>query len=341
MPDRKLVTVEVVTGIYPITDATHISRARVRGWDVVVKSHEFQVGDQACYFELDSFLPLADPRFAFLEPRGSKVVDGVHGHVLKTARLRGTYSQGLILPASLFPELAGLGSGDDVAAALGIAKYEPPIPADLAGTVAGPFPTRFAPKTDAERVQNLTDDYDRLRAGHDWVATEKIDGTSVTMINDGGTLRVCGRNWEFAAPEKLDGTPAHWNLAESLGILELLPDGWAVQGELFGEGIQGNPLRIKGHRCAAFSVLADGSYIPRHEWPAALAGIAAPALEDLVLPETVEEAVAQADGLKSAISPDRLAEGIVWHAADGARLPELGDRSCFKAISNRYLLKHS
>ena len=71
--------------------------------------------------------------------------------------MRGTYSQGLAIPASLFPELDTLADGEDLATVLGVTKYEKPIPAEISGKVSGEFPTQFAPRTGAERVQNLTD----------------------------------------------------------------------------------------------------------------------------------------------------------------------------------------
>ena len=50
--------------------------------------------------------------------------------------------------------------------------------------------------------------------------------------------------------------------------------------------------------------------------------------------------VAAVDGLTSTEPPERLAEGIVFHTANGEELPELDFRGCFKVISNKYLLKH-
>jgi hypothetical protein len=79
---------------------------------------------------------------------------------LRTVRLRGTLSQGLILPLSTIPETWNDGvlcsvddlysEGEDVSELLGIIKYEPPIPACLAGEVKGLFPS-FLRKTDQER----------------------------------------------------------------------------------------------------------------------------------------------------------------------------------------------
>src|SRR5690606_38901714 len=105
------------------------------------KLGEFAVGDRCVYFEVDTLLDVADPRFEFLAPRGVRTdTDGVYGHVLKTARFRGQYSQGLVLPLEAFPELAGADVGDDVTDLLPVIKWAPPIPANIAGSVRGPLP---------------------------------------------------------------------------------------------------------------------------------------------------------------------------------------------------------
>ena len=64
-----------------------------------------------------------------------------------------------------------------------------------------------------------------------------------------------------------------------------------------------------------------------------------PQYEDLVLPSTVDQAVEQVDGLKSLVNPDVQAEGVVWWNRNDVIYPELGDRSNFKAINNKFLLK--
>lgn len=340
--ERELVTLECVTAVTPIDNADAIEVAKVRGWNLVIKKGEVAVGDEVLYFEIDSFLPLEDERFAFLAPRGEKLVDGVRGHVLKTARMRGVYSQGLAMPLHLFPELGRSCAGADVAALLGVTKYEPPVPAELEGQIAGGFPTAVVPKTSADRIQNLIADFPALRAEHDWIATEKIDGTSTTFINDGGTLRVAGRNWEYSAPASASDATLPWLVAADLDILSILPEGWSAQGELYGTvGLARNRLKVEGRRFSVFSVFAAGAYVPRSQWPAELLSLSVPVHEGLELPETLEDAIEQANGIKSLINPAALAEGIVWHTADGSRPSALGGRSGFKVISNKWLLKNS
>jgi RNA ligase (TIGR02306 family) len=340
---RRLATIEQVTLVAPIADADAIVRARIRGWDVVVRKDEFTAGDLCVYVEVDTMLDVADPRFAFLAPRGVRTdAAGNKGHVLKTARLRGQYSQGLALPVAAFPELGPVGPdrlGEDVTAALGLRKWDPPLPAELGGVARGMRPG-WIPATDEERVQNLAQ---ILTGEADWVATEKIDGTSTTFWVTADDSGVCSRNldlldqpgntlWKLA--RQLD---AHARLRAS-GLGERV----ALQGETFGEGIQGNPLKVRGHSFAAFRLLVDGVEVPRGEWPAWVAELSVP-VHDLPFPATVDEALAQVETLRSKVSPDRPVEGLVWRAADrttvttadGERLP-----ASFKVISNRYLMKN-
>ena len=84
--ERKLVSIQSVDSLEPIAGADNIVKARVMGWDVVVKKNEFAPGDPCVFFEIDSVLPDGKPWAEFMRPRGFRV---------KTARLRGVLSQGL------------------------------------------------------------------------------------------------------------------------------------------------------------------------------------------------------------------------------------------------------
>lgn len=314
---RQLAKYETISNIRPIEGADAIETATVLGWDVVVKKGEFAKGDPVVYFEIDSFLPTTDPRFAFLAARGARKMDEQEGHVLRTIRLRGQVSQGLVLPAEQFPELPE------------IEKWEPPLPTG-SGEIVGGFPLRHAPKTDSERVQNLGQHLPLIKEAN-WFATEKIDGSSTTVVRTEDDLIVASRNWQVGP------TDFRFTVLQEIGLLELLDPGYTIQGEVFGENIQSNPLNIKGKRFLAFSLYKDSKFVPYDQWPAALVDYRVPVL-DLEMPGTVEEFVAQADKLKSTINPQKNAEGIVWHADRTFQF--LGERSTFKAINNTYLIKH-
>lgn len=141
---RKLVTLREVFDISPIEGADVIELAHIDGWQVVVKKGEFKVGDLGVYFEIDSLIPIGEEGspFAFL----SKIarLDGDTWKArIKTIRLRGQVSQGLLLPLSALKDV-------DLSPVFGVEKYEPPVSANLAGLARGNFPS-WIPKTDQER----------------------------------------------------------------------------------------------------------------------------------------------------------------------------------------------
>jgi len=316
--DRQLVSVETIEAIDEIAGADMIVAAKIKGWTVVVKRGEFEVGDRCVYFEIDSMLPLDDDRFSFLASRGTKEVDGKKYHKLSTARLRGVYSQGLALPVHEF-DTSDLGS-------LGIFKYEPPALTSN-GDLVATYPDHLASRTRAERVQNVAHAWNEVLESGPWVPTEKVDGTSMSVFKTrDGELIVCGHNYQIR-----EGDNIYWRATNKYGLGDALSPGVGLQCELYGPGIQGNPLGVKEQRVAIFAVIVDHSPIARAEWPTELLALATP-VYSLEIPATADLALAQVDGIKSLIAPERNAEGIVWRdSATG---------STIKAISNKYLVKH-
>ena len=344
--DRKLATIRTVREIAPIEGADAIELARLDGWQCVVKKGEFQAADQGVYFEIDSFLPI-EPRFEFLRKSSLKRMNDEEGFRLKTIKLRGQLSQGLLLPLAAFPELAGqpLQEGANVTEALRIQKYEPPIPAELSGIALGPFPS-FIPKTDAERIQNLPDHFQAY--GSDaFEITEKLDGSSMTVYHRDGQLGVCSRNLELVESE----ANTLWQIVRRSGLDRVLAElgrALALQGELAGEGIQKNPLRIRGQRLFLFHVfdIDRGAYLTPPERRVLYQTLRQKTGSELldhvpVIGEAVriferypsmDLLLSAADG-KSQIAPQRDREGLVFKSL---RHPNV----VFKALSNRYLLKN-
>ncbi|HPM74147.1 MAG TPA: RNA ligase (ATP) [Saccharofermentans sp.] len=351
--ERNLVTIEVVQEIKPIEGADNIEMARVRGaWWCVVKKNEFKVGDVGVYFEIDSMLPLADPRFAFLRRPDDKP-DKTH-HRLRTRKCLGQISQGLLLPYAIFAEqlniddewnfeeIAKAGTCDviDVARVLGIEKFEPPIPACLAGEVLGTFPN-FIPKTDQERVQNLN--WENIK-DHKYEVTVKMDGSSMTAYLKDGHFGVCSRNLELKETEK----NTFWKLAREYGLEERLRRvgrNVAIQGEAVGEGINGNRAKMKGQHLYIFDVFdIDNNRkmlpIERMEFLSLLTfgfdfrPITSVPISDIVVDcNSIQDIVDFASTHPSPHANSDLIEGLVFKAMDC--------NFSFKAISNRYLLKHN
>jgi RNA ligase (TIGR02306 family) len=272
---RRLVTVRTIAALDPIPGADAIEVATIEGWKVVVKKGDFTVGQPCLYFEIDSFLPETDLRYEFLMKAGVREFEGVRGHRLRTIKLRGQVSQGLVLPIakesaggdiiSIFPEVLAVMTAQhldctaarhlDFASILGIKKYEAPIPACLAGQAKGFFPT-FIKKTDQERCQNLiTEIFGDLDALYE--VTVKLDGTSATFFHYYDEVGACSRNLELKINEENKDNTIVKMFVKS-GLAAALASGKlgnvAVQGEIMGPGIQGNREQLKDHKFFIFDV---------------------------------------------------------------------------------------
>ena len=356
-----------------------IELAMINNWQVVVaKDVGHKVGDWVVYCEIDSFLPIKE-EFEFLRKSSYKKMGDQEGFRLKTIKLRGQISQGLVMPISVlegqdemkigvseqpwgpqlqlgpYDDALVIEEGVDVTERLGIVKYEPPIPAQLAGLVKGYFPS-FIRKADEERVQNLTKEYDewRLTSAHQFYATEKLDGSSATFYVRDGEFGVCSRNLELADPGEFvpgmvmceDGVErpkqenTFWKVAREMHIKEkLLSTGrnLCLQGELIGEGIQKNPYRIKGHTVRFYNAfdIDKQERLSIREFQMIVNELGFQTVPILAipftLPETVEELLKMADG-KSALNELTDREGLVIRSLDTS--------ISFKAISNKFLLKN-
>ena len=393
---RKLATVQRIEEIKDIEGAELIQAYRVLGWWVVGKRGEFKVGDLAVYLSIDSWVPTELASFLSngKEPRE---YNGVKGERLRTIKLRGQVSQGLLLPMETsfewdeeeqkweyndHPEMTNetgeaiehedhieipisftrvfADEGDDLTEILGIQKWEAPIPAQLAGKAKGNFPTGLIPKTDQERIQNcfgsiqkrdglffterfwneelkevqerdvvLPDDFQKPT----YEVTLKLDGSSMTIFRWEDVLRVCSRNLELTIDEE-NSDNSFVKMALEIG--DLIPEGFAFQGELMGEKIQNNREGFKGHKFFVFDIFD----IQKHEYLNPVdrrklcetVGLEhVPVLgTDWNAPESVAAGLEQAEG--PSIN-HKVREGLVWKCNE--------DQSfSFKTISNKFLLKN-
>lgn len=361
---RKLARVTTVDGFTPIEGADRIVAAHVGGWTVITPKAA-QTDDKDAlfvYLEVDAVVPekTAVERPAFqplmeikvqdftLMDEDTETVFRVRGHRLRTKRIRGVYSQGFLLPiGDVFTteEMNALAFADgmDVTNYLEVVKYAPAPKEQQSAdnNPRGKWDDSLAPKTDAERLQNLTRYWDEIQKMQ-WMPTLKVDGTSMTVSNDAGEMRVFSRNLEVG------GDNERAIAAKRNGLwawLEANP-GFTVQGELVGEGIQKNRLGIVGRRVLVFSVWLNGVKLQRSEWPAFLEAMGVPVLGDEWMPQrfaTPEALIEAVNGLQGHIGSG-LNEGIVYHLVrepgDTTPLPRwMSSRENFKVVSNKYLAK--
>lgn len=276
MSSRKLVSVQEITNIEPIEGADRIEVARVLGWRVVVgKDMHLKPGDRVAYFETDSLLPAYDPRYKAFQARGQKtMIVGsmeITGHVLRTVKLRGVYSQGLIMRLDELGFRYTPAVGTDITDKANVLKYEEPLP--MGGAQIGRFDAPCS-KSDAPRLQTLTDHWDEIKTLKA-VPTVKVDGTSTTLsMDERGQVHVYSRNWE------LDSMSSNMRLAKRFQLDKMLWPGMAVQFELCGPGIQSNRLKLPAQRPFVFAVWKDHHKIDRDQWPTGMPNLAVPELDE-------------------------------------------------------------
>jgi RNA ligase (TIGR02306 family) len=360
---RKLATIRKIVSLTPIPDADRIEVAQIDGWKVVVQKGLHEVGDLVVYFEIDSLLPIKE-EFEFLR-KGCYVKNSQEGEGfrLKTIRLRGQVSQGLIIPIreltndfwldqrtqeSVWTTVNGepLVEGLDVTDLLDVKKYEKIIPAQLAGQIRGSFPS-FIRKTDQERVQNFIGTFMKKYREHKWETTLKLDGSSMTVYFNDGDFGVCSRNMNLKESED----NSFWQVARKNDIEQRLKNlcanpnfdigglNLAIQGELMGPGVQGNREQLKELDFYVYDVWSIDAQRYLNSWERRNL-IDNLGLKHVPVYETVTYGFDDADGFlqyaeyafdgKSINHPER--EGLVFKSIDDPNVS-------FKAISNKFLLK--
>lgn len=335
--ERKLASIQKVLEIRPIEGADSIEAIRINGWWVVSQKGEYQVDNPCVYLEIDSWVPTELAPF-LSKGREPREYGGVKGERLRTIRLRGQLSQGLVLPLTKLP-IGSWNEGDDVTDILDIQKWEAPIPAQLAGQVKGLFPS-FIRKTDQERIQNYTEYLTRYK-DEPFEVSIKLDGSSMTVYQNDGVFGVCSRNLDLTE----DATNSFWVTANRLNLRQILNHigkNLAIQGELIGEGIQGNPEKLKGHNLYVFDIwdIDNGRYCTPTERQQILDLI--PGIQEVPVLErgfrvfevydTVDKLLAYSDGPSLNAS---VREGLVFKSSNRIN----HDIVSFKVINNNYLLK--
>ena len=332
--ERKLASIQRIKELSPIEGADRIEVARVLGWHVVVQKGLYQVGELVVYCEVDSVMP-DRPEFEFL---GEK-------RRVRTIRLRGQVSQGICFPIEDVIDVSDLDlsstylEGYDVTELLGVTKYEPPIPACLAGEMYGAFPG-FIPKTDETRVQTLEEMLEEFK-GHEFTVTEKLDGSSMTAYYYDGHFGVCSRNIELVENE---GNTL-WSVARANDLEQILSreqSHLAIQGEVIGDGIQGNKYNLPKNvrRLYVYNVydINEARYYSNLEVAEFCARYGLDMVPQLPVVKvgTVDELVAVSEGV-SVLNENVQREGIVLRPSVEARFN--GERVSMKVINPKFLLK--
>lgn len=205
-------------------------------------------------------------------------------------------------------------------------------------------------KTDETRIENAPF---YLESTEPWVKTEKIDGTSSTYAIDflnkkvkKGDFIVCSRNVRQRDDEQAcyhECGNVYWEMADKYNIEHALrdiankhsADRVILQGETYGEALQGNPYKLNERRFAAFNLIINGNRLGSVEAENILKEYNIPFVPiidiNYYLPKDMETFKLEADGTSLVANVQR--EGFVYRSQDGTQ--------SFKNVSRQFLLKHN
>ena len=350
--ERKLATIRQISEVRRIPDADKICAYVVDGWTVVDSIGKYSVNDLVVFCEIDSWIPHHLAPFLTKDGKQPKEYLGIKGERLKTAKLRGQLSQGLLLPLdheanngdtilNMYWDSVNVDDdsdytipeeGYDLTSLLGIVKWEDTrYMANM--DARGSFPD-FIPKTDQERVQNLDRTLEKY-FGQSFEVTVKRDGSSLTAFVNGEESGVCSRNVNLKETED----SAFWCAVNSLSLIpKIISTGrnLALQGELMSQKIQGNYEKVQGIEWNCFDIydIDAQKYLLPKERRELCKELDIPHIavvdEDFVLCHNVDQLLEMAEG--PGVNQGVKREGLVFKH-------NKTDFS-FKAISNSYLLKH-
>lgn len=355
---RKLASVQIIKDLLPAENSDNLLIAKILGWDVVVSRNDnYEIGEKVVFFEIDSFLPCID-EFEFLRKSCYKnsLILG-EGLRLKSIRLRGNLSQGLIMKLETFfnqDEINDLKEDDDLTERLNIKKWEEPEPAVLGGNVAGRRPD-FIKKTDENRIQRFPGLLEEFYNCPEVYGSVKIDGSSHSIgINKDNEFHATSHNMDLKLDDVKQGSFVDFckkhdlenklrEIKEKKKLEEIV-----IQGEYAGPGIQKNKLGLLQPNWYIFTADYNGKRVSLSELRELhhlLSVDIVPIVEILTgaafkekYPDE-ESILKRVEGNDSGLYKDGQQEGIVFRPTEPTYSKILKTDLSMKVINNEYLLK--
>ncbi|MFA5071152.1 MAG: RNA ligase family protein [Candidatus Pacearchaeota archaeon] len=267
------VTKEKIGTVDPIPEADKIVKASLEGisFSFVIGKDTFQPGDSVLYIPIDSLLPL--PLQEKLNLVGK--LAGSDKNRVKTVRLRGVISQGIVAPLSLLDGINNENpTTEEITAFLGVTKYDPPI-VDAGGYNLHKLP-EVSPYYDIEGCERNPEIVSILM-DLDVVVTEKLEGrnSSVAYLKDEPEARFCQRSGEIVLIDNNCLNVTHETAKKQLLdviakkiVTDYSVEASTIRGELIGHSsAQGDYYKLKKAQIHTFEVWLNGQPIdyPKQE----------------------------------------------------------------------------
>jgi RNA ligase (TIGR02306 family) len=255
----KLASVETIIKLDPIPNADSIELATVLGWEVVVSKDKFKIGDKCIYIPIDTLVDTYRKWFYFLSKDSSyKPIR------IKTTRIRGVWSQGLIIPITeeILEEVFKQTTKklldiefEDIGGLIGVTKYQKDI-AQIFNTSSNgaqliDFPTDIISKTEEPNLKTKPDLLKEFENKTLYI-TKKMDGSSMTLIYLNNKISICSRNYILEEDSPMYMFANNSGLVSK--ILANVQSNIAIQGEFCGPKINSNKLKLSDNHFYIFNI---------------------------------------------------------------------------------------
>lgn len=335
--------------IEPHPNADRLELAAIGGYRCVVPKGRYQPGDLAAYIPEGAIVPDAVVAELGLEGR----LAGPQKNRVKAIRLRGALSQGLVYPVRGEKLRAmGVQEGEDVTEALGLAKYEPPIPVHMQGEVETAHGKTL--KYDIEDVKKYPG---VLQDGEAVVMTEKLHGTWCCMgwhpehgpIVTSKGMSAKGLVFKLNAANENNLYVRAWRVHRA--VLEAMfgtepqssADPFYVLGEIYGRGVQDLHYGLANPGFRVFDICIGrpgsphASYLDIDDlWRIAAEHL--PMVPILYRGPFSQAAILQHTTGTTSLDGSHIREGVVIRPVRERIAPDLG-RVLLKSVSGDYLTR--
>ena len=322
-------------GQVPNSDFLNVTE--IGGYTVVFRKDQFKPGDKALFIGIDSVLP---------EPvkKHYELTEFVSNKV-KTKKLRGIYSQGLLLPLT-YPGIEGAVEGQDVRELLGITKWKPPFIPEFG---IAPWPDGRMIKYDIENLQ-VPKYVDVFADGEHCSVTEKIHGCHTANCIIGDNFFVTARNVGVNKP--VEGKNQYWVPVIKRDIEKTLREmskfynepNIILRGEIYGPKVQFLDYGIEEPDVLFYDIeLGINKYQRENQFRAIAWEWKLPTVpllyEGPFSKEKIDELAEKDSTVAMNNKKKQISEGVVVKPLDECSVYPLLSRKILKRISKRYAEK--
>ena len=342
----KVYKLEILT--HPNADSLEL--AKVGDYLSIVRKDLFKTGDLAVYIPEASLVPEEILKEIGLDGK----LAGSKKNRVRAMKLRGILSQGLIYPNK------GWGEGQDVTKELNITKWEPEIPAKLAGEVNS-WDGKFS--FDVENIKKYPSVFAN---GEDVIITEKIHGSCMLValvptdkrkddMIDGKFVVISkglGAQGLYFKDTEKNNENSYVKTARESGLLKQISDYFSFVeseddkeflfvGELVGVqdmkyGVTGGALTFR-----LFGLRVNGDWIDWDILESVAIHVGMPMVPVLYRGPFSKEALdLHTNGKESVTGQEmHIREGVVVYPAKERYSAEMHGRTMLKSVSEAYLLR--